>query len=73
MLRPDGEAVIERVRRGDHAAAALSYFGYERDDLIARIDAGLRERVRRDMLAPEEARGLLEDYRERLMHYTYLD
>jgi arginine decarboxylase len=68
-----GETVIRNVLRGDDAAEALSYFGYGRDEMIAKIDAGLSERVRRDQLNADEARDLLDDYRERLGHYTYLD
>jgi arginine decarboxylase len=73
VMEPSGTPVVSNIRRGDNAANALAYFGYEREDLIARIDAGLRGRVSRDQLSAEEARGLLEDYRERLGHYTYLD
>jgi len=72
-LDPAGKALVGNPSRGDHAADALSYFGYGRDDLIASIDARLRERVNRDQLSADEARGLLEDYCERLGHYTYLD
>jgi arginine decarboxylase len=73
VLDPRGKAVIRNIRKGEQAAHALRYFGYEEEEFVRAIDAGLRERVRRGELSAEDAASLLEDYRRRLGHYTYLD
>lgn len=72
VLDPRGKAVISNVRRGEQAAEALDYFGFAEDELVASIDTALREKVHRGELSGEAAAGLLEDYRSRLRHYTYL-
>jgi arginine decarboxylase len=73
VMNPEGEAEIGSVQRGDSAADSLSCYGYHRDELVARIDNGLRDRVAKGQLGEEDAHRLLKDYRERLEHYTYLD
>jgi arginine decarboxylase len=73
VMNAEGEAEIRGVQRGDRAADTLSSYGYHRDELVARIDNGLRDRVAKGQLSEEDADRLLEDYRERLEHYTYLD
>jgi hypothetical protein len=42
-------------------------------ELVERISAGLRRKADVGEITPEEAVSLLEDYRDRLGHYTYLD
>jgi arginine decarboxylase len=73
VMNAQGEAEVLDVRRGDRASDTLSAFGYRSGELVEKISAGLRERVAGGQLGADEAQGLLEDYRERLRHYTYLD
>ena len=72
-LTPDGGVELSNVRRGELAGEALAYFGFEERELTDRVAARLQERVAADEMSTEEAAGLLEDYRRRLRHYTYLD
>ena len=67
-----GRPVIRSVRNGEVAAETMAAFGYREKDLVASIDAGLRNKVERGELAERDARRLLADYRERLRRYTYL-
>jgi arginine decarboxylase len=72
LLDPRGKTVIREVRRGEAAADTLACFGYEQEELVERVAGGLREKVHRGEMDREEAARLLDDYRERLTHYTYL-
>ena len=45
----------------------------DEQELIERVSAGLQEKVDGGELRADEAAGLLDDYRRRLRHYTYLD
>jgi arginine decarboxylase len=73
VLTSDGKAVIRSVRRGDRARDTLKCYGYAEDDLVSSLRDALQERVGRGGLSEVEAAGFLEDYRQRLGHYTYLD
>ncbi len=73
VLDPRGKAVVSDARRGEPARDTLSCFGYDETELVDSIAAGLRDKVNRDEMSREDADGLLEDYRQRLTHYTYLD
>jgi arginine decarboxylase len=73
VLTSDGKAVIRSVRRGDRARDTLKCYGYAEDDLVSSLRDALQERVGRGELSEAEAAGFLEDYRQRLGHYTYLD
>ena len=72
VLDSSGKQVLRSVRRGEGAVDALRYFGYQERDLVESIGAGLRERVDCGQLDTQKAAGLLEDYRQRLRRYTYL-
>jgi len=72
VLVDAGRPVIRSVRTGEVAAETMTAFGYREKELIASIDAGLRDKVERGELAERDARRLLADYRERLRRYTYL-
>jgi arginine decarboxylase-like protein len=72
-LRDDGTTEVLAVRPGERAIDTLAGFGYSKGELVESISSGLRERVEQGELSQEEALGLLEDYRDRLGHYTYLD
>ena len=61
------------VWRGEQASEALAYFGFPEQELVRRIEDELREQVNKQRLAPQEADGMLADYRCRLRRYTYLD
>ncbi len=73
VLDPLGRALIRDVRRGEPAGDTLACFGYGESDLVESVAAGLREKVSRGEIPREDADGLLDDYRQRLTHYTYLD
>ncbi len=72
VLDPRGKTVVSDVRRGEPARDTLACFGYDEGELVESIAAGLREKVTRGEMGREDADGLLEDYRQRLSHYTYL-
>ena len=69
----EGDVVLQNVVRGEQAIEALRYFGYSEEELVAQIQAALRAKVEKGELGADEADGLLDDYRLRLRHYTYLD
>ncbi len=73
LIDPKGKTMIRDVRRGDRASDTLRSYGYHEDDLVARVESVLREKVKRSEMEQGEADDLLEDYRQRLTHYTYLD
>ena len=73
VLTSDAKTVIRAVRRGDCARDTLRCYGYAEDDLVSSLRNALEDRVGRDELSEAEAAGFLEDYRQRLGHYTYLD
>ena len=69
----DGEPVVRRISPGEPTLDAVNWFGFGEEELVDRIDAGLRERVERGMLDEQEHESLVSDYRARLRRYTYLD
>jgi arginine decarboxylase len=73
ILDPQGKAVLRNVRRGELAIHALGYFGFVEEELAESIEKALRERVASAQISAAEATGMLEDYRERLRRYTYLE
>ncbi len=73
ILDPAGAMLIRDTRRGEPSRDTLSCFGYDEQELIETVGANLRERVNRGDMGREDADGLLEEYRQRLTHYTYLD
>ena len=73
VLGENDQAEVIAVRRGDRASDTLSEFGYRTEELIAAISAGLRDKVADGEITADESLGLLEDYSDRLRHYTYLD
>jgi len=72
VIGPSGEMELRNVCRGENAVDGLKYFGYAESDLVAAVASGLKEKVDRGRLSESEAADLLEDYRQRLRHYTYL-
>jgi len=73
ILDPQGKTMIRDARRGDRAADTLRSYGYHEDELTSRVETVLREKVKHGELPQAQAEELLEDYRERLLQYTYLD
>ncbi len=64
---------VRRVARGEPASDVVRWFGYKAEELVEGIQKSLDEGVAMSRIAAEEAPALLEDYRARLAHYTYLD
>ena len=64
---------VRRVVRGERASDVLKWFGYDSGELVRGIERALAEGVAASRIGPEEAPGLLDDYRDRLAQYTYLD
>ncbi len=73
ILDPTGTTLIRDTRRGEPARDTLACFGYDEGELVETVTAALRDRVNRGEVSQEDADGLLDDYRQRLTHYTYLD
>jgi len=73
ILSPDDKTIVRAVRRGDRARDTLSSYGFEEEELVESLTRTLDEKVARHELTRPEAASFLEDYRQRLGHYTYLD
>jgi arginine decarboxylase len=73
VVDEEGRSSVQSVRRGEVAADALRSFGFDPEALVARVSSVLSERVKAGHIPADEARAMLEDYRRRLDHYTYLD
>jgi arginine decarboxylase len=73
LLDPRGKAVIRSVRRGEPGSETLACFGYEQDELVESVASGLREKTARGEMSREAAAELVNEYRQKLAHYTYLD
>ncbi|TDI46084.1 MAG: biosynthetic arginine decarboxylase [Acidobacteria bacterium] len=73
IVQGEGGHEVRRVLRGELASDVLKWFGYAATELIQGIECALEEGVEARRIAPEEAAGLLDDYRDRLAQYTYLD
>jgi arginine decarboxylase len=73
ILDQRGKAMIRDVRRGEPARETMAEFGYEEAELVESVSANLREKVNRGELQRDAAEALIEDYRQRLTQYTYLD
>jgi arginine decarboxylase-like protein len=73
VLGGGGEFELRNVRCGEQAGHALAYFGFDEQELVDCVAGGLRARVDGGTIDTAEAAALLEDYRRRLRHYTYLD
>ena len=68
-----GKSEIRNVRRGESAADALRYFGYQAAELARGIENALSVLVEQDQLDMPKASSLLESYRLSLRGYTYLN
>jgi arginine decarboxylase len=73
LLDGSGDAVVHRTIAGESAAETLASLGYRQEDLLSRIQGGLRRKVDAGEIDAADAEALLQDYRERLRGYTYLD
>jgi arginine decarboxylase len=73
VLDESGNPVVRRTIAGESAAETLASLGYRREDLLDSIHGGLQRKVDAGELSDGDARGLLDDYRQRLSRYTYLD
>ncbi len=73
LLDAAGEVELRNVRQGEQAGQALGYFGFDEGELVARVGAALQAKVEAKELRAKDAASLLEDYRRRFRHYTYLD
>jgi arginine decarboxylase len=73
VVDDEGRSSVQSFRRGEAAADAIRSFGFDIEELVARVSAALRARVQGGHIEAREAEAMLEDYRRRLDHYTYLD
>jgi len=73
ILDQRGKAMIRDVRRGEPARETMAEFGYDEAEMVESVSANLREKVNRGEIQREEAEELIDDYRQRLTQYTYLD
>ncbi|MDX1389282.1 MAG: biosynthetic arginine decarboxylase, partial [Acidobacteriota bacterium] len=72
-LAPDGGAAIGDIRLGEGGHEALRTFGYDERALAAGIESILVRRIEAGELDRVQAADLMEEYRQRLRQYTYLD
>jgi arginine decarboxylase len=73
ILGPKGAPVVTDVRRGEPAADTLACFGYDAAEMAEAVRAQLRERTNRGEISQEDADAFIENYKQRLAQYTYLD
>ena len=68
-----GELVLETVIEGDTIGAVLEYVCFKRADLLASIEQLVAGSVDQQRLSPGEGQRFLEQYRQALEDYTYLE
>ena len=68
-----GHAELREVRLGESARDALRTFGYDESALVSGVEESLQRRVADGDLDRTLAAGLMEEYRQGLREYTYLD
>jgi arginine decarboxylase-like protein len=73
VLDADGRAALSEVRLGESARDALRTFGYDESALVKGVEESLERRVAAGDFDRTFATGLMEEYRQRLREYTYLD
>ena len=61
------------IQPGDRAKDVLRLFSYDADDMVAAIDSQAKAAVREKKLTKAQAAEVVEEYREALDAYTYLD
>ncbi|HET6612266.1 MAG TPA: biosynthetic arginine decarboxylase [Kofleriaceae bacterium] len=71
-LSPDGGYFIEEVVAGDTVAEVLRYVDYAPEELVKRLRQNVEAALRKDRLTLDEARQLMNSYRDGLSSYTYL-
>jgi arginine decarboxylase len=73
VLDASGDPVVRQTIPGESAAETVASLGYRREDLLDSIHGGLQRKVDADEMSTGSAEALLEDYRQLLSRYTYLD
>ena len=68
-----GEIVLETVIEGDSIGEVLEYVCFKRADLLASIEHLVAGAVGQQRLSPQEGKRFLEQYRQALEDYTYLE
>jgi arginine decarboxylase len=64
---------ILRVAPGDEAQDVVRIFGYDPDSMVDSVEAQAKTRIREKRLTKAEAAEIVEEYRDALEAYTYLD
>jgi arginine decarboxylase len=70
---PGKQVKILEVIPGDQAQQVLRLFGYEPEAMIKAVEAQAKAAVREKRLTRGQASSIVEDYRDDLEAYTYLD
>jgi len=73
VVQTPGGHEVRRVQHGEPSSEVLRWFGFDAAELVEGIEKGLKQVVDEREMLPEEATRLLNDYREHLSRYTYLD
>jgi arginine decarboxylase-like protein len=64
---------IVKVVPGDRAQDVLGLFGYDPDSMVDAVEAQARAAVREKRLTKAQSAEIVEEYRDALEAYTYLD
>jgi arginine decarboxylase len=73
VLDSNGQTELRNLRSGEHSEGALTYFGWEREQMMQSVEASLQQRADEGRLTSGEVRQMLAEYHERLSLYPYLD
>jgi arginine decarboxylase len=68
----EGDLALSAIRRGHNAESVATWFGFEAEEMLARVKAGIRRRTADGAISTEQAETLFAEYRLRLSQYTYL-
>lgn len=72
-ISEDGEYFVEDVVEGDTTAEVLSYFQYNRDELIRSVRQACEQGINKNSMTRKEAALLMKYYEQGLSGYTYLE
>lgn len=65
--------LVQQVVKGDTISEVLSYVQYNKTDLIKTIGDRSTQALQKNLISPEEARKLRQNYENSLNSYTYLN
>lgn len=69
----EGGYTVAEVIQGDSIADVLGYVGYRPSELLQRVHKRIQQAAQSKHIRPEQARQLIQRYREGLSGYTYLE